>query len=96
MKKLLSLIAIILILCLGLTFTVSAEPTDSFTHEDKANGTVAAVLSREMYTATGTIKASDLGLERSFDGITLPYVHEVQQGSLGQPAQKVHRQGIPC
>lgn len=69
MKKFISLISIILILALGLSVTVSAEPTDSFTHEDTASGQVVSVMSREMYTAIKTITASDLGLEKSFDGL---------------------------
>lgn len=68
-KRILSLIAIILILAMGLGITATAEPTDSFTHEDTASGKVNSVLSREMYTATKAINASDLGLEKSFDGL---------------------------
>ena len=69
MKRILSLIAIILILVLGFSVTVCAEPTDSFTHEDTASGKVNSVLSREMYSPEKTITASDLGLEKSFDNL---------------------------
>lgn len=69
MKKLISFISIVLILTFVLGTTVFAAPTDSFTHEDTASGKVVSVLSREMYSATKTITASDLGLEKSFDGL---------------------------
>lgn len=69
MKRILSLIAIILVLVLGLGITVCAEPTDSFTHEDTASGKVSSVLSREMYSPEKSINASDLGLEKTFDGL---------------------------
>lgn len=70
MKKVLSLIAIVLILALSFGITAMAAPTSSFTHEDTASGSVASVLSREMYTAKMVINASRLGLEDSLDGIS--------------------------
>lgn len=69
MKKLISFITIILICVSLFGITVSAEPTDSFTHEDTPSGNVVSVLSREMYTAKKVIKASDFGFEKSFDGL---------------------------
>lgn len=69
MKRIISLVSIILILALSLGMTAFAEPTDSFTHEDTATGGAASVLSREMYSAVKAINASDLGLEKSFDGL---------------------------
>ncbi|MBR5923030.1 MAG: hypothetical protein IKZ59_04470 [Clostridia bacterium] len=69
MKRLVSLLAAIAIM-MTFCFSVSAyEPTDSFTHVDTPNGAVKAVLSREIYTSAMLIKASDLNLDESFDGI---------------------------
>ena len=70
MKRILSLILCVLILVPMLCFNVGAEPTDSFTHEDIRGDKTVSVLSRELFSAKGTINASDLGLEKSFDGLS--------------------------
>lgn len=62
-----AVIAIVFALC----FSVSAsEPTSSFVHEETANGTVTAQLSREMYSAVRVITANSLGLEKSLTGLS--------------------------
>ncbi|MBQ9354897.1 MAG: YIP1 family protein [Clostridia bacterium] len=70
MKRLLSIICIILVLTIGFSLSVLAEPTDAFTHEDSADGTVKGVLSSEMYNTSKFITASTLGLEKSLLGIS--------------------------
>lgn len=70
MKRLVSVIAVIAIV-FALCFSVSAsEPTSSFVHEETANGTVTAQLSREMYSAVRVITANSLGLEKSLTGLS--------------------------
>ncbi len=69
LKRLLSVISIILVLVIGLSLSVCAEPTDTFTHEDSADGKVASTLSAEMYASSKVITASTLGLEKSFMGL---------------------------
>ncbi|MBO4734459.1 MAG: YIP1 family protein [Clostridia bacterium] len=69
-KRLLTMICIILVFVMGLSASVLAEPTDSFTHEDTYNVDPISVMSREMYVSTEFINASSLGLEESFIGIS--------------------------
>ena len=69
LKRLFSIICVILVLAMGLSVSVSAEPTDSFTHNDTQNGTQVSVMSREMYKSTKVINASSLGLPQSFMGL---------------------------
>lgn len=70
LKKLLTFICIILVLVTGLSASVSAEPTDSFTHEDTYDVDPISVMSREMYVSTEFLSASNMGLDASFVGIS--------------------------
>lgn len=65
MKRLLSIVCIILTLTIGLSVSVCAEPTDTFTHVDTANGKVTSVLATPMYSTSKVINASTLGLNQS-------------------------------
>ena len=69
MKRLIAIILVMLVLLSGISLSVSAEPTDSFTHIDRENGTQVSVMSREMYKSTKVISASSLGLEQSLKGL---------------------------
>lgn len=69
LKKLVSILLVILVI-FSLGVTVSANPTDSFVHEDTESGGVESVLSQEMYHATKVITAGSLGLEKSLSGMT--------------------------
>lgn len=64
MKKIISAICIAILLVAGSGIAVSA---DSFTHKDEPSGTTTQALSRELYAATRTISAADLGLEDSLE-----------------------------
>ena len=70
MKRLLSIICIILVLTIGFSLSVLAEPTDAFTHEDSPDGTVKSVLSSELYNTTKLVTASSLGLSKSLLGLS--------------------------
>lgn len=61
---------LVLNLILGGAFSVSA---DSFTHISEADSTTSNIVSRESYEAVLKIKASDYGLEESFEGISNIY-----------------------
>lgn len=65
-KRLLSIVCIILVLATGFSISVSAEPTDAFTHIDTQSGMQTSVMSREMFKSTKVINATSLGLEKSF------------------------------
>lgn len=67
MKKIISAICIAILLIAGSGIAVSA---DSFTHKDEPNGKVTQALSRELYAATRTISATDLGLEERLSEIS--------------------------
>ncbi len=69
MKRLFSIICLILVFAMGLSISVSAEPTDSFTHIDTQGGMQVSVMSKEMYRSTKVINASSLGLDKSFTGL---------------------------
>ncbi len=73
MKKIISAICIAILLVAGSGIAVSA---DSFTHKDEPNGTTTQALSRELYAATRTISAADLGLEDSFGEMSDLYCTE--------------------
>lgn len=68
-KKIITL-CLVLILCIGVPLNTKAAPTNSYTRIDIPGGSTKLQLTREMYTAEKTIKASTLGLEKSFEGIT--------------------------
>ncbi|MCQ2454976.1 MAG: YIP1 family protein [Clostridia bacterium] len=70
MKRLLSIICVILVLTIGFSFSVLAEPTDSFTHDDSADGKVKGVLSSEIYSSSKVVTAARLGLSESMLGLT--------------------------
>lgn len=76
MKRILSLIISVLILVPMFFVPVYAAPTESFTHNDTQSGAPSSVLSRELYSAVGTVNASDLGLEKTFDGFNDIFVDE--------------------
>ncbi len=63
LKRLLSIICIVLVLTIGLSVSVLAAPTDSFTHIDQADGKIVPVLSAEMYTSSIVMDAAFLGVE---------------------------------
>lgn len=69
LKKIISILLVILVI-FSLGFSVSANPTDSFVHEDTESGAVESVLSQEMYHAAKVISAGSLGLEKSLSGMT--------------------------
>ncbi len=69
MKRLLSIICVVLALTIGLSLSVFAEPTDSFTHIDQENGTQVSVMAREMYKSTKVINGSSLGLDEPLTGL---------------------------
>ena len=69
MKRLLSIV-LVLILTIGLSLPVCAEPTDAFTHDESVNGTMRGVLSSEMYVSTKRISAATLGLEEQWSELT--------------------------
>lgn len=60
------LIVSAVVLLLSLQLSVAAE---SFTHIDEADSTTSNVISRDAYNATLKFRASDYGLEDSFEGI---------------------------
>ena len=68
MKKILSIILVILTIS-SLVITASANPTDSFVHDDTQSGAVTSVLSQDMYAATKVITAASVGLEKSLSGV---------------------------
>lgn len=80
MKKIISIFCTIVLLVALLNISVSAAPTNSFTHNDQLDGSSTSALTREMYTATQTISASSLGLEEAFDGLTDIYC--AQDGTI--------------
>ena len=65
LKRLISVICVILVLATGFSISVSAEPTDAFTHIDTQSGTQVSIMSKEMYKSTKMINATSLGLEKS-------------------------------
>lgn len=69
MKRLFSIVCIVLILTIGLSVSVSAEPNSSFTHVDRADGKTESILSSEMYATSKLITAASLGLEDSINDI---------------------------
>lgn len=71
MKKFLKIsVVFFLLLCLCFSsLTASAAETGTFTHFNEADGSVGNVLSREVYEPVKLIRASDFGLESSFDGL---------------------------
>ena len=70
MKRLVSIITVIILL-FAFAFSVSAsEPTGSFVHEETASGKVVSVPSREMYSATRVVTADSLGLKNSMTGLS--------------------------
>ncbi len=60
MKKIISALCVAILLFASSGIAVSA---DSFTHKDEPNSSTTQALSRELYTATRVITATDLGLE---------------------------------
>ncbi len=69
LKKIISIILVILVIS-SLVLTVSANPTDSFTHNDTQSGGSTSVLSQDMYSVSKVVTAGSLGLEKSLAGIT--------------------------
>lgn len=67
MKKIISAICIAILLIAGSGIAVSA---DSYTHKDEPNASVSQALSRELYAATRTISATDLGLEERLEEVS--------------------------
>lgn len=63
MKRLLSVICIILALTIGLSVSVLAEPNSSFTHVDQADGKTESVMSAEMYTSSMVLNSATIGLD---------------------------------
>lgn len=64
------LILLVTALVLSSAFTASAQ---SFTHINEADSTTSNTLSRDAYTVSMKIKASDFGLEDSFEGVNDVY-----------------------
>ncbi|MCQ2448948.1 MAG: hypothetical protein MJ132_01985 [Clostridia bacterium] len=48
--------------------TALATPTDSFVHDEVADGSTNAAVSQDMYSATKLITAQSLGLENRLSG----------------------------
>ena len=67
MKKIISTLCVAILLFASLGIAVSA---DSFTRKDEPNSSTTQALSRELYAATRTITAADLGLEDSLEKIS--------------------------
>lgn len=63
LNKLIAILSALVLLC-GMSFNVSAN---DFRHSDEADGTFSNVNMRSVYTAERKIKASNLGLENSFE-----------------------------
>lgn len=78
-KKIIAL-CLVLILCIGMPLSAEAAPTNSYTRMDVPGGSTKLQLTREMYTAEMTIKASTLGLEESLEGIT--DIHCMEDGTI--------------
>ena len=70
LKRLISVVCVILVLVTGFSISVSAEPTDAFTHIDTQSGIQVSVKSKEMYKSTKMINATSLGLEKSLMGLS--------------------------
>jgi len=70
LKRLLSIVCIILVLTIGLSSSVLAETTDSFVHVDAIGGGQTTVMTREMYKSTKIISSGSLGLPESFNGLS--------------------------
>lgn len=70
MKRITALFFVVLILSLSFGFSVSAAPTDAYTHSDKPGNSYSARVSRGMYEAKFQITASSLGLEESLSGLS--------------------------
>ena len=70
LKRLFAIACIIFILITGVSVSVSAEPTDAFTHVETQSGAQESVMSREMYHSTQVINATSLGLENSFTDLS--------------------------
>ena len=64
MKKIISALCVAILLFASSGIAASA---DSFTHKDEPNSSTTQALSRELYAATRTISAADLGLEDSLE-----------------------------
>ncbi len=67
MKKIFSALCVAILLFASSGIAASA---DSFTHKDEPNSSITQALSRELYAATRTISAADLGLEDSLEEIS--------------------------
>ncbi len=67
MKKIISALCVAILLFASSGIAASA---DSFTRKDEPNSSTTQALSRELYAATRTISATDLGLEDSLENIS--------------------------
>ncbi len=67
MKKIISALCVAILLFASSGIAASA---DSFTRKDEPNGSSTQALSRELYAATRTISAADLGLEDTLEEMT--------------------------
>lgn len=65
MKRILVLFFTTIIFIASFGMSVSASPTDSYTHSSVADGSYSPTLSRGMYEVVGEITASSLGLEEA-------------------------------
>lgn len=69
MKKAAAAILLVVILLCSFCVSVNAEPTDSFSHYVKKDGSTAAGLAQDMYAVSMFINATTLNLEKSFSGL---------------------------
>ncbi len=60
----------LIVFVLANMFSVSAASSESYSRVDVQGGITEYRISKEMYEVTDEIKASDLGLQNSFEGIT--------------------------
>ncbi|MBQ7038422.1 MAG: YIP1 family protein [Clostridia bacterium] len=67
MKKIISALCVAILLFASSGIAASA---DSFTHKDEPNSSTTQALSRELYEATRTISAVELGLEDSLEEVS--------------------------
>ena len=64
-KKQLTALSLIFIFIFSLRLSVSAAPTDSFTHWDLTENTKKAVYTKDVYKSDAVINARSLGLDSS-------------------------------
>jgi len=70
LKKTLHTLCVIITFAALFSLTVSAAPTDSYNRQDQPGGNSVPVITREMHTATQSITAAILGLDKPLEGLT--------------------------